>query len=84
MLLSIINCNIQHGLRELKKPSSAPVTTVPRKVEEPPEPPSQPASQRKRKADEIADSEDEGDSDGEYGWIEGDDAELLENPTEKS
>ena len=39
---------------------------------------------RKRKADEIADSEDEDGSDGEYGWIEGDDAELLENPTDKS
>ncbi|KAL4892425.1 P-loop containing nucleoside triphosphate hydrolase protein [Aspergillus ambiguus] len=35
------------------------------------------ASQRKRKVDEIADSQDE-DSDGEFGWTEGDDEGLLE------
>ncbi|KAL4975257.1 P-loop containing nucleoside triphosphate hydrolase protein [Aspergillus desertorum] len=29
-------------------------------------------SQRKRKVDEIADSEDEGDSDAEYGWVDDD------------
>ncbi|KKK24996.1 hypothetical protein AOCH_003124 [Aspergillus ochraceoroseus] len=34
--------------------------------------------QRKRKVDEISDSQDEGDSDAEYGWIDGDDAGLLE------
>ncbi|EAU32890.1 conserved hypothetical protein [Aspergillus terreus NIH2624] len=36
------------------------------------------ANQRKRKVDEIADSQDEDDSDGEFGWTEGDDAGLLE------
>ncbi|KAF7595283.1 hypothetical protein BBP40_006783 [Aspergillus hancockii] len=35
------------------------------------------ASQRKRKVDEIADSQDE-DSDGEFGWVEGDDAGLSD------
>lgn len=45
------------------------------------EPASQSASQRKRKVDEIADSQDEDDdSDGDYGWAEGDDADLLEKP----
>ncbi|KAL5340390.1 P-loop containing nucleoside triphosphate hydrolase protein [Aspergillus crustosus] len=34
-------------------------------------------AQRKRKVDEIADSQDEDDSDAEYGWIDGD-AGLLE------
>lgn len=33
--------------------------------------------QRKRKVDEIADSQDEDDSDAEYGWVD-DDAGLLE------
>ncbi|KAL2812668.1 P-loop containing nucleoside triphosphate hydrolase protein [Aspergillus cavernicola] len=37
----------------------------------------EPTMQRKRKVDEIADSQDE-DSDTEYGWIDGDDAGLLE------
>ncbi|KAL5356798.1 P-loop containing nucleoside triphosphate hydrolase protein [Aspergillus floccosus] len=44
-------------------------------AEEPVDVPS--ASQRKRKVEEIADSQDE-DSDGEFGWTEGDDAGLLE------
>ncbi|KAB8234122.1 uncharacterized protein BDW43DRAFT_63193 [Aspergillus alliaceus] len=35
------------------------------------------ASQRKRKVDEIADSQDE-DSDGEFGWVESDDAGLSD------
>lgn len=58
---------------------------APQRMEQPREPlSSQPASQRKRKIDEVADSqdEDEDDSDGEYGWAQGDDADLLENPTE--
>lgn len=33
---------------------------------------------RKRKVDEIADSQDEDDSDGEFGWNEDDDTGLLE------
>ncbi|KAF9895055.1 hypothetical protein FE257_004683 [Aspergillus nanangensis] len=39
-------------------------------------------SQRKRKVDEIADSQDEDDSDGEFGWTEGDNASLLEGGEE--
>lgn len=36
------------------------------------------ASQRKRKIDEVADSQDEDEStDEEYGWMDGDDAELI-------
>lgn len=36
-----------------------------------------PNIQRKRKVDEIADSQDEDDSDAEYGWVD-EDAGLLE------
>ncbi|KAA8646899.1 uncharacterized protein ATNIH1004_005574 [Aspergillus tanneri] len=35
------------------------------------------ATSRKRKVDEVADSQDEDDSDGEFRWIEDDDAGLL-------
>lgn len=69
----------------MKKPASAASLPVPQEIEEPQDhPSSQSASQRKRKIDEVADSqdEDEDDSDGEYGWAQGDDANLLENPTE--
>ncbi|KAL4803162.1 P-loop containing nucleoside triphosphate hydrolase protein [Aspergillus unguis] len=38
-------------------------------------------SQRKRKVDEIADSEDEGDFDSGYGWVD-DDASLLKSDNE--
>ncbi|KAL2867190.1 uncharacterized protein BJX67DRAFT_107494 [Aspergillus lucknowensis] len=34
--------------------------------------------QRKRKVDEIADSQDEDDSDDDYGWLDGDDASDIE------
>ncbi|RAH71752.1 uncharacterized protein BO66DRAFT_346489 [Aspergillus aculeatinus CBS 121060] len=34
------------------------------------------ASQRKRKAEEIADSQDEEDSEGEFGWIEGEEVDA--------
>ncbi|KAI9037401.1 uncharacterized protein KD926_000364 [Aspergillus affinis] len=37
------------------------------------------AKARKRKVDEIADSQDEDDSDGEFGWNEDDDVGLLES-----
>ncbi|OJJ41884.1 hypothetical protein ASPWEDRAFT_290969 [Aspergillus wentii DTO 134E9] len=58
------------GLSEIA--STQPSCTVTQKTDEA----SNPASQRKRKVDEIADSQDE-DSDEEFGWIEGDDADLL-------
>lgn len=42
-----------------------------------------PAKLRKRKVDEIADSEDDDlESDGDYGWIESDDAGLLADEDE--
>lgn len=64
----------QAGLREIEK------------VQQPPCPVSQKSTEsngtetrRKRKVDEIADSQDEDeDSDEEYGWTVGDDADLLE------
>ncbi|GIJ91308.1 hypothetical protein Asppvi_010273 [Aspergillus pseudoviridinutans] len=40
------------------------------------------ASGRKRKVDEIADSQDEDDSDDDFGWIDGDDAGLVEGPAD--
>lgn len=39
--------------------------------------------QRKRKVEEIADSQDEDDSDQEFGWINGDDTSLLEGPADE-
>lgn len=41
-----------------------------------------PAGGRKRKVDEIADSQDEGDSDEDFGWVDGDDAGLVEGPAD--
>lgn len=43
------------------------------------------ASQRKRKVDEIADSQDEDEgSDGEYGWLDADGANLEEDASRNS
>ncbi|KAF4216988.1 hypothetical protein CNMCM6805_006541 [Aspergillus fumigatiaffinis] len=42
------------------------------------------ASGRKRKLDEIADSQDEGDSGDDFGWVDGDDAGLVEGPADDS
>lgn len=66
-----------------KKPSTTSQESEPKGLpsQTASQPASQSASQRKRKVDEIADSQDEeDDSDGEYGWAEGDDADLLEKP----
>ncbi|KAH3465951.1 hypothetical protein KXV78_008230 [Aspergillus fumigatus] len=41
-----------------------------------------PAGGRKRKVDEVADSQDEGDSDEDFGWVDGDDAGLVEGPAD--
>lgn len=43
-----------------------------------------PAKPRKRKVAEIADSEDDLESDGDYGWIESDDAGLLAEEDENA
>ncbi|GAQ05853.1 hypothetical protein ALT_3174 [Aspergillus lentulus] len=42
------------------------------------------AGRRKRKVDEIADSQDEADSDDDFGWVDGDDAGLVEGPADVS
>ncbi|KAL2811679.1 P-loop containing nucleoside triphosphate hydrolase protein [Aspergillus granulosus] len=53
-------------------PSSPIVQGQPEEVRELP-------IQRKRKVEEIADSQDEDDSDDDYGWADGDNAGLIEN-----
>lgn len=67
----------QDGLREIDKvqqePQPCPVSqksteTIASGTE----------NRRKRKVDEIADSQDEDESDEEFGWLEGDDSHLLE------
>lgn len=64
----------QAGLREIDKVQHPPCPVSQKSTES-----TGTESRRKRKADEIADSQDEDeDSDGEYGWIAGDDADLLE------
>ncbi|GFF57701.1 DNA repair protein rhp55 [Aspergillus udagawae] len=40
------------------------------------------AGGRKRKVDEIADSQDEDDSDDDFGWVDGDDAGLVGGPAD--
>ncbi|GIK03909.1 hypothetical protein Aspvir_007984 [Aspergillus viridinutans] len=40
------------------------------------------AGARKRKVDEIADSQDEDDSDDDFGWVDGDNAGLVEGPAD--
>ncbi|RHZ50802.1 uncharacterized protein CDV56_106339 [Aspergillus thermomutatus] len=42
------------------------------------------AGGRKRKVEEIADSQDEDNSDEDFGWIDGDDAGLVEGPADDS
>ncbi|RLL98447.1 hypothetical protein CFD26_104872 [Aspergillus turcosus] len=42
------------------------------------------AGGRKRKVDEIADSQDEEGSDDDFGWVDGDDAGLVERPADDS
>ncbi|KAL4876655.1 P-loop containing nucleoside triphosphate hydrolase protein [Aspergillus karnatakaensis] len=68
----IISFSIEKdGLRAVDDDSSPRM--APLIVDERPEP----ATQRKRKVDEIADSQDEDDSDAEYGWVD-EDGGLLE------
>lgn len=66
----------QDGLREIDKVQQQPCPVSQKSTETSA---SVTENRRKRKVDEIADSQDEDeDSDGEFGWLEGDDAHLLE------
>ncbi|KAJ9248133.1 hypothetical protein DTO207G8_7574 [Paecilomyces variotii] len=69
------------GFRELvKRPTLPPSSAVVSSSVGP-----TPAKLRKRKVDEIADSEDDDlESDGDYGWIESDDAGLLADEDENA
>ncbi|KAB8079373.1 P-loop containing nucleoside triphosphate hydrolase protein [Aspergillus leporis] len=65
-----------YGADKTHPPAILPPAILPQEPAGPVEP-ALSASQRKRKVDEIADSQDE-DSDGEFGWVEGDDGGLSD------